>query len=121
VIVDSTTFLYLAIAALAAYLLTKRLRGEKKMPSSMVSEKIKAGATIVDVRTPGEFADEAYPKAKNIPLAVLPARMGELEPKDRPIVLYCASGARSAQASRLLKQAGFSDVINAGGLEDMPS
>ena len=83
-------------------------------------EKIKAGATIVDVRTPAEFAEGSYPKAKNIPLAALPARTDELEPKDRPIVLYCASGARSAQAARLLKQAGFADVVNAGGLDDMP-
>ena len=46
--------------------------------------------------------------------------MMELEPKDKPIVLYCASGARSGQGARLLKQAGFTDVINAGGLDDMP-
>ena len=72
------------------------------------------------VRTSDEFADGAYPKAKNIPLAALPARMGELEPKDKPIVLYCASGARSAQAARILKQGGFGDVVNAGGLDDMP-
>jgi phage shock protein E len=95
-------------------------KGEKKMPGLSLIEKIKAGATIVDVRTPAEFAEEAYPKAKNIPLAALPARIGELEPKDRPILLYCASGARSAQAARLLKQAGFTDVVNAGGLDDMP-
>jgi phage shock protein E len=88
--------------------------------SNQISEKIKAGARIVDVRTPDEFADGAYPGAKNIPLAVLQARMNELEPKEKPLVLYCASGARSAQAARILKQAGFSDVINAGGLDDMP-
>ena len=46
--------------------------------------------------------------------------MNELEPKDKPIVLYCASGARSGQGARFLKQAGFTDVINAGGLDDMP-
>jgi phage shock protein E len=95
--------------------------GGKKMPSSLVREKIKAGAIIVDVRNPDEFADGAYPRAKNIPLSLLPPRMNELEPKDRAIVLYCASGARSAQAARLLKQAGFTDVVNAGGLDDMPS
>ena len=48
------------------------------------------------------------------------ARMNELEPKDKAIVLYCASGARSGQAARFLKQAGFKDVVNAGGLDDMP-
>jgi phage shock protein E len=117
---DSNLIMYLAIAAVAAFLVFNKMRGEKKMPNSVISEKIKSGARIVDVRTPDEFADGAYPKAKNIPLAVLPARMNELEPKSDAIVLYCASGARSAQAARLLKQAGFSDVTNAGGLSDMP-
>lgn len=88
--------------------------------SNPISEKIKAGARVVDVRTPEEFADGAYPGAVNLPLAALTGRMSELEPKDRPVVLYCASGARSAQAARLLKQAGFADVTNAGGLDDMP-
>ena len=90
------------------------------MAGSNVKDKIKAGAKIIDVRTPGEFADEAYPGAVNIPLNVLPAKLEEIGPKHEPIVLYCASGARSAQAARLLKQAGFVDVVNAGGLDDMP-
>ncbi len=90
------------------------------MAGNTVKDKIQAGARIVDVRTPAEFADGYYPGAVNIPLSVLAARMNELEPKDAPIVLYCASGARSGQGARLLKQAGFTDVINAGGLDDMP-
>jgi len=90
------------------------------MAGTTIKDKIAAGARIVDVRTPAEFADEAYPGAVNIPLATLPARMHELEPKDTPIVLYCASGARSGQGMRFLKQNGFTDVINAGGLGDMP-
>jgi len=85
-----------------------------------VKERIAAGARIVDVRTPAEFNDGAYKGAINIPLAFLPARMMELEPRTTPIVVYCASGARSGQAARLLKQAGWSDVVNAGGLDDMP-
>jgi len=90
------------------------------MASSTVREKIGAGARVVDVRTPDEFRDGAYKGAVNIPLQGLAARMGELEPKDAPVVLYCASGARSAQAARMLKAAGFADVVNAGGLDDMP-
>jgi phage shock protein E len=86
-----------------------------------VKEMIKTGAKIIDVRSPGEFADEAYPGAVNIPLNVLPAKLGDLGPKDQPIALYCASGARSAQAARILKQAGYANVVNAGGLDDMPS
>ena len=60
------------------------------------------------------------PGAINIPLPLLPLRLSELEPRTAPIVLYCASGARSGQGMRFLKQNGFTDVINAGGLEDMP-
>jgi phage shock protein E len=90
------------------------------MAGNSVKEKIAAGARIVDVRTPAEFKDGAYKGAINIPLSVLPVRLHELEPFDKPIVLYCASGARSGQGARLLKRAGFTDVINAGGLEEMP-
>jgi phage shock protein E len=87
------------------------------MAGTTIKDKITAGAKIVDVRSPAEFADGAYPGAVNIPLPALPARMNELGPKDKP---YCASGARSGQAMRFLKQNGFADVVNAGGLDDMP-
>jgi phage shock protein E len=90
------------------------------MAGSTIKDKIKAGARIVDVRSTGEFKDGAYPGAINIPLALIPLKLAELEPKTQPIVLYCASGARSGQAMRVLKQAGFTDVVNAGGLDDMP-
>lgn len=85
-----------------------------------IRDKINAGARIVDVRSVAEFKDGAYPGAVNIPLHLIPLKIAELEPKDKPIILYCASGARSGQAARLLKQAGFTDVTNAGGLVDMP-
>ena len=90
------------------------------MAGSTIKEKIAAGAKIVDVRSTAEFKDEAYPGAINIPLHLLPVKMNELGPKDTPIVLYCASGARSGQGMRFLKQNGFTDVVNAGGLDDMP-
>lgn len=90
------------------------------MAANSLKEKIQAGARLVDVRTPEEYRDGSYPGAVNIPLAALLARSRELEPKDMPIVLFCASGARSGQGARLLKQAGFKDVVNAGGLGDLP-
>jgi phage shock protein E len=90
------------------------------MAGNIVMGKILAGARIIDVRTPAEFQDGAYPGAVNIPLPLLPLRLHELEPKHKPVVLYCESGARSGHAARLLRQAGFADVINAGGLVDMP-
>ncbi|HEY9721219.1 MAG TPA: rhodanese-like domain-containing protein [Oscillatoriaceae cyanobacterium] len=89
------------------------------MSSTIVKEKIAAGATILDVRTPGEFRSGGYPGALNIPLQELPQRLGELT-KGKPVVVYCASGTRSATAAVLLQRAGFPEVINAGGLRHMP-
>jgi phage shock protein E len=85
-----------------------------------IAELIKAGARVVDVRTEDEFADGAYPGAVNVPVGALGARLKELEPKDRPVVVYCASGARSAMAAKILKSSGWAEVVNAGGLADMP-
>ncbi len=83
-------------------------------------EKLKSGAKIVDVRTSEEFGEEHYPNAINIPVEQMQFRIEEFGEKSKPIIVYCASGARSAYAARMLKSAGYTDVINAGGLYDMP-
>ncbi len=83
-------------------------------------DKINAGAKIVDVRTAEEFSEEHFPNAINIPVDQLLARIAEFGEKNAPLVLYCASGSRSAYASKILKTSGYSDVVNAGGLYDMP-
>jgi phage shock protein E len=90
------------------------------MAATNIADMIKAGAKIIDVRTPEEFAEGAYPGAINIPLNEIPAKMNELGPKDNPYIIYCASGMRSGQAVKLLKKAGFIDAVNAGGFEGMP-
>jgi len=82
-------------------------------------EKIKAGAKVVDVRTPDEYEEEHYPNAVLIPVDQVAARISEFGDKEKPIVVYCASGARSAYAAKILRQSGFKDVTNAGGLSDM--
>lgn len=83
-------------------------------------EALTRGATVLDVRTPGEFAGGAAPNAKNIPVQELAARIGEVGPKDRPVVVYCASGIRSAKAAAMLTQAGYAEVIDVGGLGNFP-
>jgi NADPH-dependent 2,4-dienoyl-CoA reductase/sulfur reductase-like enzyme/rhodanese-related sulfurtransferase len=75
---------------------------------------------VVDVRTPEEFEDGAYPDAVNIPLDELMERLDELgNNAAREIVVYCATGARSAYAQRMLMQVGYSNVKNGGGLGAM--
>lgn len=75
---------------------------------------------IVDVRTPEEFQMGAVPDALNIPLDELMSRYEEIGSNpDRDITVYCASGARSAYAQRLLAQMGYSNVKNGGGIHSM--
>lgn len=91
----------------------------RRAPADAVAEAIRAGARIVDVRTAAEFAAGAYPGAVNIPLQALGERLREI-PRGAPVVVYCASGMRSASAARVLAQAGYERVLNAGGLRDLP-
>jgi phage shock protein E len=113
------TWLWMLVAAVVAVALLRWLAGGRRVSPDVVLQKIKAGATVLDVRTPGEFQSGAYPGALNIPVQELDRRLGELR-KDRPIVVYCASGMRSASAERLLRDRGFEDVVNGGGLGQMP-
>ncbi len=85
-----------------------------------IVKKITSGALIVDVRTPGEYEAGHYPGAVNIPLDEIDARIIEFGDVNRPIVVYCRSGNRSARAKAILEAHGFRDVTNGGGLRDMP-
>jgi NADPH-dependent 2,4-dienoyl-CoA reductase/sulfur reductase-like enzyme/rhodanese-related sulfurtransferase len=72
------------------------------------------GETLVDVRTPAEFAGGTLPGAVNIPVDDLRDRMGELD-KDAPLVTFCQVGMRGYVAQRILMQHGFRDVKNLKG------
>lgn len=74
---------------------------------------------IVDVRTEEEFSYGAFPGAINIPLDELEYRIDELGNKDRKIILYCASGARSGYAVNILRAYGFKNLENGGGISKM--
>ncbi len=65
------------------------------------------GALLLDVRTPAEYREAHVPHALNVPVQELPTRLHELGPTNRPIVVYCLSGGRSAQATQLLTRAGY--------------
>ncbi|MCW3078628.1 rhodanese-like domain-containing protein [Segetibacter sp.] len=76
-------------------------------------------ATIVDVRTPGEFAGHHVPGAINIPLDEVAQRINELKELPKPVIAYCRSGNRSAMAVAILKQHGITEAVNGGGINDM--
>lgn len=73
-------------------------------------------AVVIDVRESGEFAAGHIPNARHIPLGELPKRLPELEKlRDRPFIVNCQSGARSANACNVLRKAGFEKVNNLEG------
>lgn len=77
-----------------------------------------AGAFILDVRQPDEWASGHIPDATLIPLGELPARIAEV-PADRQVVVVCRSGNRSAQGRDILLGAGHPSVTSmAGGMNE---
>ena len=116
----TTGFKHLKIDLLPVVL--KTLEEEVSKEADKTTEKAVADNSpiIVDVRTPHEFQSGAYPGAVNIELDELMERYGELGTnKSRDIVVYCASGARSAYAQRMLAQIGYANVRNGGGIAAM--
>ncbi|MDX5326345.1 MAG: rhodanese-like domain-containing protein [Bacteroidota bacterium] len=76
-------------------------------------------ATIVDVRSEGEFSMGRVNGSINIPLHEVPHRIDEFKSMSKPLVLCCQSGARSGQATAFLKAQGIDSVYNGGGWADV--
>ena len=74
----------------------------------------KSTITLIDVRTPVEFATGTIDGAINIPLDDMRRQLDRI-PRDKPIVLFCGVGLRGYLASNILKQRGFKDVRNLSG------
>ena len=77
-------------------------------------EMSKAGAVLIDVRTPAEVAEGMAPGAINIPLQEIQQRLAEF-PKDKDLLIYCRSGKRSMAASNFLIENGYEKVFNVVG------
>ena len=70
--------------------------------------------SVIDVRKPGEFAEEHVEGAQNVPLDNLNDHMAEIK-HDESVYVHCAGGYRSMVASSILKARGFSNVVNIDG------
>lgn len=82
------------------------------------ASQIATDAIVLNVRTPEEFSASHAKQAVNLPLQSLEAAETPNADKNQKIYLYCRSGNRSAQAATILKQAGYTDVIDLGGMAD---
>lgn len=78
-------------------------------------ERLGKAHALIDVRSGQEYLVDHAVGAVLIPLDELPNRLGELPPKDAPVMLICASGGRSLQAAEYLASQGWSDVASVKG------
>jgi rhodanese-related sulfurtransferase len=83
-------------------------------PKIDLSEVIKEGAIILDVRTKAEFTEGHIKGSINISVDKLAGNLNKLKSKERPIITCCASGARSSAAREILRSNGFTNVHNGG-------
>ncbi|MEE4377696.1 MAG: rhodanese-like domain-containing protein [Candidatus Competibacteraceae bacterium] len=75
---------------------------------------------VIDVRTAGEYQQAHVRQSINIPYDEIAARIDAFAPDpDTAIVLYCRSGRRSSIAEQTLRQLGYQEITNRGGLNDM--
>jgi rhodanese-related sulfurtransferase len=73
-------------------------------------------ALVIDLRSAADFAKGHILGAKNLPLAELEKRAGELDKhKAKPVILHCADGNRAGDGVALLRKNGFASVVNLSG------
>lgn len=75
-----------------------------------------AGAVLLDVRTPEEYAEGHIPQSKNLPLQEIEKVTSVIPDKEIPVFVYCRSGARSGRAVEYMKGLGYKNAVNIGGI-----
>ena len=73
-------------------------------------------ALVLDVREQAEYAQSHILNSRGLPLSQIAARLGDIEKyKDKPVIVYCATGNRSSAAAGALRKGGFNQVFNLSG------
>ncbi len=90
-------------------------------PKDNYSAMVKNGAIVVDVRTADEFKSGHIKGAENVPLDTITMGKHKFKDKQKPMILCCRSGMRSASAVSILQKQGFTQVVNGGGWHTLQS
>ncbi|MCM2264905.1 MAG: rhodanese-like domain-containing protein [Desulfuromonadales bacterium] len=100
----------LVLASLAAAAVARNIDS----PAAFALLKQRQEVYLLDVRTPQEYQQVHLAGAHLIPIDQVMQRLGEL-PRNRPILVYCAVGSRSAQVFNFLARRGYPEVYNLDG------
>lgn len=108
------------IGVLIAIFILYKLKGMHRSPAELdaIAAALADGAILVDVRSPTEFAQGHLAGARNIPHGAIVSAQAELASASSSVVLYCASGTRSAMAARQLRSAGKLQVLDLGPMSN---
>jgi rhodanese-related sulfurtransferase len=112
------TFLVIAAAAFVACAARPAAAPSSRGPTATAVDGttarrlVASGITVIDVRTPDEFATGHVPGARNIPHDEVGRRIAEVGPADAPVLLYCRSGRRSALAAQTLRERGYTRLYD---------
>jgi rhodanese-related sulfurtransferase len=114
-------FLFLALLGILVMLIGNELRRamlnlKEVSPLEATQLLNHQDAVLLDVREPQEYQDGFLPNSIRIPLGSLSEKAAQLDKhRERPIIIVCRSGNRSAHAVRMLKKMGYETVYNLGG------
>lgn len=104
---------YLPLIILVTGIILWKIGGYRS--NQAMAEIIKVGNfQLIDVRSPGEYSMQSISGSVNIPISELNNRLAEVK-EDSPVIVYCASGTRSAMAKGILQAKGFT-VVNGGSI-----
>lgn len=106
------------ISGVALLVMTVRTKtsGPRLTPAQATQLINREDAQVIDVREQPEWAKGRIAGSRHIPVGQLDQRIGDLEKfKERPLIVVCASGMRSASACSTLRKAGFDKVFALDG------
>jgi phage shock protein E len=109
------TSLLIAIVVVSALLLMRR---SMQIPKKAAVAYFRNGALIIDVRSAGEFTAGHLARAINIPLSEIESvTTRKFTDKNQVLLLHCQSGKRSGEATRQLRELGYTNVYNLGSYD----
>jgi phage shock protein E len=121
---DALTVIILIGVAVVLFYLNKLKNSKNMIPPQKFKELLQEGpGVIIDVRTKSEYNDGHLKKTDynfDMSSSGFEKKVEKLD-KDKNYFLYCRTGARSGQATKLMKRKGFENVYNIGGLQSLVS
>ena len=93
-----------------------RLFNKEDINSGVDRFRVTEGAFLIDVRTPSEYQTGHIEGSINVPLGDIHYIVEKVPFIEAPLFVYCQSGARSGQATSMIREMGYRDVTNIGGI-----